>query len=103
MALNRPGIVARRMGLAGIEVEEVLVADLVSLLRLHAYVAPAIKLDRALATGQTEVALTIKERNAHLDVLEEDQPAGLEQLCAVLRSERAWRMQNGFESRPPVS
>jgi len=91
------------MRLAGIEVADELVADLVSLLRFHVYVAPALKLERALAKAEPEVALTINDRNAILDVLEDDRPAGLETLCAVLLSEYAWRAQNGLESRPPVS
>ena len=89
------------MRLAGIDVDNDLVTVLVSLLRDDIYVNPADKLDVALAQDQPEVALSINDRNAILDVLD-DPPTGLDVLHAVLLSEYTWRVQHGFESRPPV-
>jgi hypothetical protein len=42
------------------------------------------------------LALTIAEREAVLDVISNDPPAGLEELGGVLLREHVWRQRQGF-------
>ena len=71
------------MRLAGVDLTNDLVAELVSLLRHEVYVSPADKLDAALAAHEPEVGLSVNERNAILDVLD-DPHGGLVELREVL-------------------
>jgi len=76
------------MRLHGVDLENDLVLELVSLLRQEIYVSPADKLDAALTAGRSEVGLSVNERNAILDVL--DHPHGrLVELRRVLLAEYA--------------
>ena len=89
------------MLLAGAELPHETVVALVALLRDDHYQQVADQLDDALASDVTEVGLTIRDRNAILDVLD-DPPANLEQLRTLLYAEYLWRVQNGLEQRPKV-
>ena len=100
--VDRAAIVSRRMRLAGLEIAEDAVAELVWQLRDQVYVNQAEKLDAALARGRPEVALSINDRNAILDVLD-DPPTGLERLREVLLAEYVWRVQIGLERRSRVN
>src|SRR5262245_8403541 len=76
-------ILPRRMLLAGLHLEAKLVRDLTGRLRYEYYFKAADTLERALVTDADSVALTIRERTAILDVLD-DPPIGLEPLRDVL-------------------
>lgn len=78
------------MQLAGIPVRYSVVLELISMLRRGDYAHTADTLEGALATHQRDVALTINDRIAILNVLD-DPPPGLEELRAVLLQEHAWR------------
>jgi hypothetical protein len=78
------------MLLAGIDMTTELVAVLISMLRDECYFRAADTLEHALEHDQREVGLTLRERTAILDVLD-DPPAGLELLRAVLEAEYVWR------------
>ena len=84
------------MLLAGADLSDETIVGLVALLRDDHYGQIADKLDEALADDVADVGLTIKERDAILDVLD-DPPAELEQLRGVLYAEYAWRVQSGLE------
>lgn len=89
------------MFLAGVDLPDETVAALVARLREDHYPQVADKLDAALTNAVTEVGLTIRDRNAILDVLD-DPPSDLRQVRAVLYAEYVWRAQNGLEQRPTV-
>lgn len=78
------------MLIAGISVRRSAVEALVALLQREYYVQAATTLARALEDDAAAVGLTIRERTAVLDVLD-DPPAGLEQLRGVLLAEHTWR------------
>ena len=83
------------MLLAGIEITTELVAELASRLRDEYYVNAADTLDHALETNQAHVSLTIRQRTAILDVLD-DPPAAFEELRVVLLNEHTWRIREGL-------
>ena len=89
------------MLLAGIEVEDETVALLARLLHDDYYHHAGDKLERALEGGVAALGLTIAERNAVLDVLDEP-PLDLVPLRDVLFNEYVWRVQNGLEKRRKV-
>ena len=68
-------MVSRLMFVAGIPIRNDLVADLAALLADEYYFKAARTLKRALDNNDTNVGLTIRERTAVLDVLD-DPPAG---------------------------
>ena len=90
------------MRIGGVGVSVPLVAELVSLLRDDYYDKAADTLENALGRDALDVGLTINERNAILDVLD-DPPAGLEELRSVLLEEYVWRVRHGLESRARVN
>jgi hypothetical protein len=89
------------MLLAGIELEHETVALLARLLHDDYYHHVGDKLEQALDERAAEVGLTIPERNAMLDVLD-DPPTSLTPLRDVLFNEYVWRVQNGLEKRRKV-
>ena len=89
------------MLLAGIEVEDEAVARLARLLHDDYYHHVGDKLEQALDDRAEALGLTIPERNAVLDVLD-DPPASLTSLRDVLFNEYVWRVQNGLEKRRKV-
>ena len=89
------------MLLAGIEVEDETVALLARLLHDDYYHHAGDKLEHALEGRVEALGLTIAERNAILDVLDEP-PFDLVPLRDVLFNEYVWRVQNGLEKRRKV-
>ena len=89
------------MLLAGIEVEDEGVALLARLLHDDYYHHAGDRLEHALDERAEAVGLTIPERNAMLDVLD-DPPSSLTPLRDVLFDEYVWRVQNGLEKRRKV-
>jgi hypothetical protein len=89
------------MLLAGIEVEGETVALLARLLHDDYYHHVGDKLEHALDGRAEALGLTISERNAILDVLD-DPPLSLMPLRDVLFNEYVWRVQNGLEKRRKV-
>jgi hypothetical protein len=81
------------MLVAGIHISDQAVAELIVRLRDEYYFKAAETLDRARAQEAAAVGLTIRERTAVLDVLD-DPPASLEQLRAVLDAEHASRLHH---------
>jgi hypothetical protein len=94
-------IVGSLMLLAGIEVEDEAVELLGRLLPEDYYHHGGEKLEHALEGGVEALWLTIAERNAILDVLD-DPPFDLVPLRDVLFNEYVWRVQNGLEKRRKV-
>jgi uncharacterized protein (DUF1778 family) len=86
------------MLVAGVEIENEVVEELVSMLREEYYVNAADTLEHALVEDRAEVGLTIRERTAILDVLD-DPPADLAQLRRVLLVEHQWRLRTGLAPR----
>jgi len=74
------------------------VRELVWLLREEYYFKAANTLQAALATDSDDVALTVRERTAILDVLD-DPPADLAQLRAVLMNEHVALSRAGLIKR----
>ncbi len=89
------------MLLAGLEVEDESVSLLARLLHDDYYHHAGDKLEDALEGGGEALGLTIAERNAILDVLD-DPPLDLTPLRDVLFNEYVWRVQNGLEKRRKV-
>jgi hypothetical protein len=89
------------MLLGGLEVGDEAVALLARLLHDDYYHHAGDKLEDALEGGVTPLGLTIAERNAILDVLDEP-PFDLIPLRDVLFNEYVWRVQNGLEKRRTV-
>ena len=89
------------MLLAGIEVEDETVALLARLLHDDHYHHAGDTLEHGLEGGVEALGLTIAERNAILDVLDEP-PSDLVPLRDVLFNEYVWRVQNGLEKRRKV-
>ena len=83
------------MLIAGIDIAPETVALLAAMLRVEYYVKAAETLENALASGLTEVRLTIRERTAILDVLD-DAPDGLSELRGTLLAEHTWRRRIGL-------
>jgi hypothetical protein len=83
------------MFLAGIRVGNELVAELVLLLRDEYYLKAAETLDHALGHDKPHVGLTLRERTAILNVLD-DPPAALEHLRDVLLAEHVWRVREAL-------
>jgi hypothetical protein len=83
------------MLIAGIDIAPETVALLAAMLRVEYYVKAAETLENALASGLTEVRLTIRERTAVLDVLD-DAPDGLSELHGTLLAEHRWRRRIGL-------
>ncbi len=83
------------MLLAGVETDTETVTLLVVLLRAEYYFKAAGTLQLALARGLTEVALTIRERTAVLDVLD-DPIDELSALRRTLLAEQDWRQRIGL-------
>ena len=89
------------MLLAGIELEDETVAHLARLLHDDYYHHAGDNLEDALESGVEALGLTIAERDAILDVLDEP-PFDLIPLRDVLFNEYVWRVQNGLEKRRKV-
>jgi hypothetical protein len=81
--------------LAGFEVADEHVLDLVSLLESAGYANTAERLAYAVKWEDELVSLRIADRLAILDVLD-DAPEGLAALQKVLASEHRWRVRNGL-------
>jgi hypothetical protein len=81
--------------LAGVPVSEEVTLELIQLLvdAGHDQVAGVLVL--ALEHERRVVALTIRDRDAILSVLD-DQPDGLTELRGVLLREREWRLREGL-------
>ena len=75
------------INLAGVYVPRVLLPDVAERLIHAGFNATASKLLTASSEGGGEVDLTHSERDEILTVL--DEPPGLDELCRVLREERA--------------
>jgi hypothetical protein len=82
---------ALRMRLAGVELSNESVVELCSMLRDEFYFKAADTLERALLEDRPEDGLTIRERTAILDVLD-DAREELAQLRDVLMAEHEWRL-----------
>jgi len=93
-----PRILGRRMRLGGVEVGGMLVAELVGMLRDECYDRVADTLQRALDRADADVGLTIHERTAVLDVLD-DPPPGLAQLRSALLDDYVWRVRQGLDEQ----
>jgi hypothetical protein len=83
------------MRLAGVELSNETVAELRSMLRDEFYFKAADTLERAHLEDRPEVGLTIRERTAILDVLD-DAREELAQLRDVLMAEHEWRLCMGL-------
>jgi hypothetical protein len=83
------------MYLAGVNIALEDVMTLVALLRAERYSTTADTLERGIRRCDGAVGLTIRERTAILDVLD-DPPDGLAQLRGVLLAEHTWRIQHGL-------
>ena len=83
------------MRLAGLDITDDLVLDLVTRLRRADFAHQADTIEGALVAQQAEVALTIPDRIAILTVLD-DPPPGLAQLRGVLLGEHEWRLREGI-------
>jgi hypothetical protein len=81
--------------LAGFEVADEHVLDLVGLLERAGYAETAERLAYAVKWDDELVSLRIADRLAILDVLD-DAPEGLAALREVLASEHRWRVRNGL-------
>ena len=81
------------MHLAGVPVTDDAVLELARLVRDPGL---ADRLESAYARMTRVLALTIPDREAVLDAIAEDPPVGLEELCAVLLREHAWRQREGL-------
>lgn len=88
------------INLAGVYVPRVLLPDVAERLIHAGFNATASKLLTASSEGGGAVDLTLSERDEILAVLD-DPPAGLEELCRVLREERAAE-QRKLEGPRPV-
>jgi hypothetical protein len=86
------------MRLGGVEVGDVLVAELVGMLRDECYDRVADTLQRALDRADADVGLTIHERTAVLDVLDDPAP-GLAQLRSALLDDYVWRVRHGLDEQ----
>ena len=82
-----------RVHLAGIPVTDEAV---LALARLVSDPDLANRLETAYGRMTRVLALTIPEREAVLDAIAEDPPAGLEELRGVLLREHAWRQREGL-------
>ena len=86
------------INLAGVYVPRVLLPDVAERLIHAGFNATASKLLTASSEGGGQVDLTHSERDEILAVLD-DPPAGLEELCRVLREERAAEQAKMEEQR----
>ena len=87
------------INLAGVPVPRVLLPELAERLIHAGFNATASKLLTASSEGDGRVDLTDSERDEILAVLDRP-PAGLEELCRVLRDERAAKALKVEEQRP---
>jgi hypothetical protein len=81
--------------LAGVPVKKRLVLELAIMLRRSDYAHTADTLEGATVTNQADVPLTVADRIAILNVLE-DPPEGLEELRATLLEGHVWRQREGL-------
>ena len=83
------------MRLAGLDITDDCVLELVNRLRRAELDHQADRIEGALVSQQPDVALTIPDRVAILTVLD-DPPAGLAELREVLLTEHKWRRSEGM-------
>ena len=83
------------MRLAGLDITDDLVLDLVTRLRRADFAHQADTIEGALVAQQAEVALTIPDRIAILTVLD-DPPPGLASFGGVVLGEHEWRLREGI-------
>ena len=81
--------------LAGVPVRDDPVVELANRFERAGRHEMADKLQTALTDRRKLVALTIPERDAILDVIE-DPPAGLDELRSVLLAQQVWRRREGL-------
>ena len=87
------------MRIAGVEIDNRSVLALAGMLRAEYYFKAAGTLEQALADGRPDAALTIRERTAILDVLD-DPPHDLDELRRVLLEEHEWRTRLRLTREP---
>lgn len=83
------------MVVAGIEIETYGIELLIALLRDEYYLAAANTLHEALCDGVADVGLTLKERTAVLDVLDDPPSRVLSNLRGILLEEYVDRVRVG--------
>ena len=98
--LAGPSYISVVVNLAGVSVPRVLLPDVAERLVHAGFNATASKLLTASSEGGGVVALTLSERDEILAVLD-DSPPGLEELCRVLREERAAEQTTVGQPRAP--
>ena len=79
--------------LAGLPIQDALVLELAHLVDDEALAA---RLETAYGRMTRALVLTIDEREAVLDPIGDDPPAGLEELRGVLLREHVWRQNEGL-------
>lgn len=84
------------MRVAGLEIPTADVFDLAVVLRRRDYAHTADTLEGAIAANQTDVALTVPDRIAILNVLKEPPESVLAQLRGVLLEEHVGRVRDGL-------